>query len=69
MSEGPEKLTILLPQIRSLIQSARATAARTVNTLQVLTTEAGPLTVTLRQRETEVASLDIRVILGQLQCI
>jgi predicted nuclease of restriction endonuclease-like (RecB) superfamily len=37
MSEPTESLTILLPQIRSLIQSARITAARAINTLQVRT--------------------------------
>lgn len=56
MSEPTESLTILLPQIRSLIQSARNTAARTVNTLQVLTNfEIGRLIVENQQQGAERA--------------
>ena len=56
--------TFELPAVResgTLIQStADVYAAREAVTLRVLSTDAGPLTVTLRKREVELASLDIR---------
>ncbi len=56
MSEPTERLTILLPQIRGLIQSARNAAARAVNTLQVLTNfEIGRLIVENEQQGAERA--------------
>jgi len=56
--------TFELPAVResgTLIQStADVYAAREAVTLRVLSTDAGPLTVTLRKREVELASLNIR---------
>lgn len=65
MSEPPESLTILLPQIRSLIQTARHTAARAVNTLQVLTNfEIGRLIVEYQQQGVERAEYGKELIKG-----
>jgi len=56
MSKSTESLTILLPQIRGIIQSARNAAARAVNTLQVLTNfQIGRLIVENEQQGSERA--------------
>ena len=57
MSEVGKRVDILLPQIRELIDSARHTVARSVNTLQVITNyEIGRLIVEHEQEGAERAA-------------